>query len=277
MTRRAFLLAHPAGHSLSPRMHGAAFRALGLDATYEALDVPPERLGDVVGGFRHDPSFLGANVTTPHKLAVREHLDELSESAAAVGAVNTVVPRDGRLVGDNTDVAGFTAALEGAGYRPGGGHAVLLGAGGAANAVAYALCRQAVPTVVVSRRPEAAAELVSALRPVVRILEVAALDDLPRVLRGAELLVNATTVGMVGGPDPAGLPLAADVGLLPEHALVNDLVYNPRVTPLLAAAAERGLRTVDGLPMLVEQGAAAFRMWTGVEPPLDVMRAAVGA
>src|SRR5690606_16471353 len=277
MTRRAYLLAHPAGHSLSPRMHNAASRALNLDAEYEALDVPPERLADVVDAFRRDPSFLGANVTTPHKVAAAGLVDELTEAASAAGAVNTLVPQGGLLVGDNTDVAGFSASLVGAGFRPGGGHAVLLGAGGAANAVAYALGRMGVPTVVVGRRPEAAAALVGALRNVVRGLEAAAPADLPRVLPGASLLVNATTVGMVGGPAPGALPLDVDVGLLPEGALVNDLVYNPRVTPLLAAARARGLAALDGLAMLVEQGAAAFRLWTGQEPPLDAMRAAVGA
>ncbi|HZW27575.1 MAG TPA: shikimate dehydrogenase [Trueperaceae bacterium] len=277
MTRRAYLLAHPAGHSLSPRMHGAAFEVLGLEATYEALDVPPARLAEVVAGLRLDPDFLGANVTTPHKLAVLVLLDELTEAARAVGAVNTVVPRGGRLVGDNTDVAGFAASLEGAGFRAGGGHAVLLGAGGAANAVAYALARLGVPTVVASRRAEAAAELVAALRPVARGLEAVAAADLPRALAGAALLVNATTVGMAGGPAPGELPLGVDVGLLPPGALVNDLVYNPRVTPLLAAAKARGLATLDGLPMLVEQGAASLRLWTGLEPPLEAMRAAVGA
>ena len=277
MTRRAYLLAHPAGHSLSPRMHGAAFEVLGLEATYEALDVPPARLAEVVAGLRLDPDFLGANVTTPHKLAVLVLLDELTEAARAVGAVNTVVPRGGRLVGDNTDVAGFAASLVGAGFRAGGGHAVLLGAGGAANAVAYALARLGVPTVVASRRAEAAAELVAALRPVARGLEAVAAADLPRALAGAALLVNATTVGMAGGPAPGELPLGVDVGLLPPGALVNDLVYNPRVTPLLAAAKARGLATLDGLPMLVEQGAASLRLWTGLEPPLEAMRAAVGA
>ncbi|HEX7040806.1 MAG TPA: shikimate dehydrogenase [Trueperaceae bacterium] len=277
MTRRAYLLAHPAGHSLSPLMHAAAFRTLGLDATYEALDVPPERLADVVAGLRGDPSFLGANVTTPHKVAAATLVDELTGAASAAGAVNTLVPRGGRLVGDNTDVAGFTAALAGAGFRPGAGHAVLLGAGGAANAVAYALGRLGVPTVVVGRRAAAAAALVGALGSVVRGLEAVAPGDLPRALPGASLLVNATTVGMVGGPAEGALPLGVDVGLLPPHALVNDLVYNPRVTPLLASAAARGLRTLDGLAMLVEQGAASLRLWTGLEPPLAEMRAAVGA
>lgn len=258
-------------------MHAAAFRALGLDATYEALDVPPERLADAVAALRRDPSFLGANVTTPHKVAATALVDELTAAASAVGAVNTLVPRDGRLVGDNTDVAGFTAALRGAGLAPGAGHAVLLGAGGAAQAVAYALGRLGVPTVVASRRAESAAALATALARQVRGLEAVAASDLRRVLPGASLLVNATTVGMLGGPAEGELPLDVDVGLLPGYALVNDLVYNPRVTPLLAAARARGLATLDGLAMLVEQGAASLRQWTGLEPPLGEMRAAVAA
>ncbi len=281
MARRAYLLAHPVGHSLSPRMHGAGFRALGLDATYEGLDVLPERLGTVVAALARDPAFLGANVTTPHKRAVMAHVDDLTPAADAVGAVNTLVPKGGGLLGDNTDVAGFLAALDEAGYVQRGGHAVVLGAGGAANAVAYALSRRGVRTVVAARRAAAAEELVTRLggggtgagAAVVAVGPTGLAVELP----GAELLVNATTVGMVGGPAETAVPLDVDVGLLPEGALVHDLVYNPRITPLLAAAAARGLTAVDGLSMLVWQGAEAARLWTGLEPPVGAMRVAVEA
>jgi len=277
MTRRAYLLAHPAGHSLSPRMHAAAFRALGVDATYEALDVPPGDLAATVDRIAADPGFLGANVTTPHKRAVAGLVDDLTPAAAAVGAVNTLVPLEGRLRGDNTDVAGFTRALEEAGFGPGPGHAVVLGTGGAARAVAYALARLAVPVVVVGRRAEAAAALVAALGPAARGVEPATADVLGGLLTGAALLVNTTTVGMSGGPAPSDVPLGVDVGRLPANAFVHDLVYNPRVTPLLAAARARGLTALDGLSMLVWQGAESLRQWTGAEPPVGAMRAAVGA
>ncbi len=274
-TGRAYLLAHPAGHSLSPAMHGAAFGALGLAATYEALDVPPEQLAQQVELFRSDPDFLGANVTTPHKRAVMPLLDEVTDAAAAIGAVNTLLPREGRLIGDNTDGAGFLRALEEAGHD----HeavALVIGAGGAARAVVYGLHRLGALVMVAARDADAASALAGSFAGGGPSVAHLGPRDLASVLPAAGLLVNATTVGMEGGPAERALPLDVDVSLLPRDALVYDLVYKPRVTPLIAAARERGLRTLDGLAMLVWQGAESLRAWTGLEPPVSVMRAAVG-
>lgn len=274
-TKRAYLLAHPAGHSLSPKMHGAALEALGLDASYEALDVPPERLAAAVARFRSDGTFLGANVTTPHKRAVMPLLDALTPAAEAVGAVNTIVPRGGLLTGDNTDVAGFLRALEEHG-GPRGAVAVVLGAGGAARAVVHALRSVGDLVMVAARDPSAAAALANSLSRGGPSVAALGAGDLPSVLTGTQILVNATTVGMQGGPAENALPLDVDLSLLPRDALVYDLVYRPRRTPLLVAAAELGLDTLDGLSMLVWQGAESLRAWTGLEPPTAVMLEAVG-
>ena len=256
-------------------MHGAAMRALGLDATYEALDVPPDRLAVAVDRFRADASFLGANVTTPHKRSVMKLLDELSPAAEAVGAVNTIVPRDGLLIGDNTDVPGFLRALEEQG-RQHGAVAVVIGAGGAARAAVHALRSVGDLVMVAARDPAAAASLARSISTGGPSVVALGPGELPSVLSGTQLLVNATTVGMQGGPAEHDLPLDVDLALLPRDALVYDLVYRPRRTPLLNAAADLGLETLDGLSMLVWQGAESLRTWTGLEPPADVMRAAVG-
>lgn len=255
-------------------MHTAAFAALGLDASYEALDVPPAELGGAVAAFRSDETFLGANVTTPHKRAVMAHLAGLSPAATVVGAVNTLVPTEAGLVGDNTDVAGFTMALTARGAREPGGKAVVIGAGGAARAAVYALLTEGTSVTVAARSPRAAEELAADLAAHGDIRAV----DAPRLaseLGDATLLVNATTVGMVGGPAEAALPLDVDVRLLPAKALVYDLVYRPRLTPLLHEAEIRGLPTLDGLAMLVWQGAASLEAWTGRDAPVDAMLAAV--
>lgn len=290
MTRRevrVVLLAHPAGHSLSPHMHGAAFAATGIAGSYTAEDVPPAALAAAVGRLRAEP-FLGANVTVPHKEAVVPLLDELTPAARAVGAVNTIVRSGARLVGHNTDGAGFLLGLEelappGEGYATSGSwladaHCLVLGAGGAARAVAHALATAGAAVHVLNRDPARAERLVADLGPAVTggtlaTVEPAAVD---RLLSRAALLVNTTSVGMQGGPDPHGLPLlgAAQLRLLPATARVVDLVYRPAVTPLLAAAAELGLAQQNGLAMLVWQGALAFQAWTQVQAPVAAMRAA---
>jgi shikimate dehydrogenase len=267
---RAVLLAHPAGHSLSPAMHDAAFAALGLDGRYESWAVPPEQLPSALERLRADPHLLGANVSLPHKQAVLPLLDDVTPRARRLAAVNTIVRRERRLLGDNTDATGLAAALAELDWPLGPGHAVVLGAGGAARAVVAVLLAAGCSVLVHNRDVWRAHALVDAWRDEGAIGVVAA-DGLRAAVVRAAWLVNATTVGMLGGPPGSPLP----AGALPARGVVVDLVYRPRPTPLLAAARAAGLLTQDGVPMLVHQGAAAFEAWTGRRPPLDVMRAAV--
>jgi shikimate dehydrogenase len=267
---RLALLAHPAAHSVSPAMQQAAFDALGIAARYDALDVPTEGLSAAVAALRAAP-WWGANVSVPHKEAVAALVDELRPTALRLGAVNTVV-RDGeRLVGDNTDLAGFARALDGLGPFGAGCTAVVLGAGGAARAVVAALCDLGVAVAVANRSPARAAALVADLGA--GGAHVLAPDELAEAVRAADLLVQTTTVGMEGGP--SGSPLPA--GLLPRAGAVVDLVYRPARTPLVRAAQAAGLDVRNGLPMLVWQGALAFEAWTGRTAPLEVMGRAAEA
>lgn len=271
------LLAHPAGHSLSPVMHDAAFAAAGIDARYEAWDVPPERLASSLERLRGD-GFLGANVTVPHKRAVLDHVDEVTDEARAIGAVNTLRSDGGRLRGDNTDAIGFASALREAGLDPAGRTIVLLGAGGAARAVAHALLRGGARSIRIRNRTRATAEALTRATGDDARVRVFAADD-PEAHRGAEWWINATSVGMAREGDVRDeSPVAREAFAASADATAAiDLVYRPRRTRFLREAREAGLRTVDGVGMLVHQGAASFRAWTGRAAPVDVMREAVGA
>jgi shikimate dehydrogenase len=267
---RAVLLAHPAGHSLSPAMHDAAFAALGLDGRFEAWDVPPGGLADALERLRGSALLLGANVSLPHKERVLGALDEVSPVARRLGAVNTIVRRGCRLAGDNTDLLGLRKALAELERPPGAGRAVVLGAGGAARAAVAALLDAGCSVQLHNRDPGRAAALVEAWRGAGPV-EVVDGSGLREAVERADWLVNTTTVGMLGGPPGSPLP----DGLLPSAGAVVDLVYRPRPTQLLAAARAAGLPTQDGVAMLVHQGAASFLAWTGQQAPVEVMRAAV--
>ena len=265
-TLRLGLIGDPVGHSLSPAIQGAALAALGLDATYELWHTPAAALPDRLASLRA-PDILGANVTVPHKVAVMEHLDEVTPLARRAGAVNTIVHRDGRLRGDNTDVHGFATSLAAvcpdAGDRP----ALVLGAGGAARAVVLALEGMGSALIAIANRDRARAKRLAAeLAPT--SCRVVAVDDaaLRRELTHTALLVNATSLGWYPGERPLPRALLAD---LPRDIVVVDLTY--RDTDLLVAARARGLRTLDGLPMLVHQGARALELWTDRAAPIPVM------
>ncbi len=262
----AYLLSENAGHSLSPVMHNAAFKALGLDAHYEALSVSAAELPSVVEGLR-DRNVYGANVTIPHKLAVITWLNELTLEAETVGAVNTVLNRAGHLTGHNTDMGGFSRALkEDGGYDAEGRDVVMLGAGGSARAVGLALLRTGA-TLGIANRTFSKAETLA--RDLSRFGDVAAIRpvDLDRAVLRASLVVNSTSVGHeTYAPDSS--PLRP--GILPREMVV-DIVYRPVQTPLLHAAAEAGLKTQTGLAMLVYQGAEALEAWTGQTAPVEVM------
>jgi shikimate dehydrogenase len=255
----------PVRHSLSPAMHNAAFAALGLDWAYVAFEVRPGDVPAALAGARA-LGLGGLSVTIPHKGAVASEVDELSAAARAVGAVNTVVPlADGRLRGDNTDGAGFLASLADEGFDPRGRRCLVVGAGGAARAVVYALAQAGAAEVAVVNRSQDRAESAAALAA------SAGRVGAPADAAAADLVVNATPLGLAGS-DPRTLPPGS--AHLGPGQLVVDLVPNPAETPFLVAARDRGARVAGGLGMLVHQGALAFELWTGRAAPVAVMRAA---
>ena len=272
--RRIGLIGQGLKHSLSAAMQQAALDHEGLDARYELWDTGPDEVEQRVASLRRE-DCLGANVTVPHKQAVIPFLDEMDGIATQAGAVNTIVPQEGRLIGHNTDVVGFAAALREAGYHPARVRAAVLGAGGGARAVALALILGGADLITVSDAvPDRAATLASDLRELASprtTLTCTYWDDdaFQRSVRECELLVNCTPVGMRFGPAEGQSPVAAD--LIPAGCLAFDLVYNPEETPFLQEARSRGARVVGGLAMLVHQGAASFQLWTGREAPLEVM------
>ncbi len=260
-TRFAGVIGWPIDHSLSPSMHNAAFRALGMDWAYLAFPIHPDHLPHAVTGL-FEAGCAGLNVTIPHKNAVAACCAELSPAAEAIGAVNTLVPLPGGgIQGDNTDADGFLRALDEAAPVAVDGHDVLLiGAGGAGRAVAHALRGRGARLRVANRTEAKAAQLGEPVPFTREAMEEAAST--------AALVVNATSLGMGSDDVPPELPIDA----LDHGAVAFDLVYRTEPTPWLQAAAARGARTVDGTGMLLHQGAAAFTQWTGVEPPLDAMR-----
>jgi shikimate dehydrogenase len=263
---QVYLFGSPVAHSLSPAMHNAAFKALGMPHRYTALDVEPQRLVNVVTTLRHG-DVLGANVTIPHKEAAVRLVDDATDEVRATGALNTIVRRGSRLEGANTDIAGFEAALrvDGADLLA-GAVVLLLGAGGAARACAYALLRLRNDVLIANRSSER-------LETLVRTLEVAGRRPraVPWPAAGTSLevdaVVNATPLGMKGED-----PLAA----IELPRIVVDIVPTSEVTPLVKRArAAENVAVVDGLAMLLHQAARSFELWTGAAAPLEVMRAAL--
>ncbi len=261
---------HPVAHSLSPRMHNAAFRAQNVDMVYVAFDVHPDRLGQAVEGLRAF-GMRGANVTLPHKEEVVPLLDVVAPTAARLGAVNTIVNDQGSLIGHNTDVAGFLAALHK--VRPQGAQGLrclVVGAGGAARAVVAALIEDgAAETWIHNRTRQRAVDLCeSAHIWGASRCEVVDAADLRVVAEGVDLLVNATSVGL----SPTVKESAVPVDIVNSRHLVLDVVYGLSPTALVATATARGAVALDGREMLVMQAADSHRLWTGLEPPLQAMR-----
>jgi shikimate dehydrogenase len=273
--RHAGIIGYPLRHSVSPAMQQAAFDALGIAARYERWETPPERLAERVAGLRA-ADVLGANVTVPHKEAVLSLLDELEPAAGRIGAINTIVNAGGRLTGHNTDTIGFLRALREDGrFDPKGCRALLLGAGGAARAVAFSLADAGATHIAIANRtPERARALVADLARFKIHADALPWEDsaIAAALKSSGLVVNCTSLGMAHGSAEGASPLASLQ--IPPSVLVYDLVYNPPVTPLMAQAQRAGARALGGLPMLVYQGSAAFTLWTGQRPPEDVMFAA---
>ena len=256
-TRLLGLIGDPVEHSLSPRLHSFLLARAGLNYCYLAFRVPEASLGEALSGMRA-LGIRGVNVTIPHKEAVIPFLDELSPAAEAIGAVNVIVNEAGRLRGHNTDWEGFLKALDSRGVGLCGRKAVVVGAGGAAAAVVYALVSSGAEVAVVNRTPSRARALARRFSSLGSVTH-GGLHDLAAFLREAELLVNATPVGMT--PHAEESPVPAD--LLREGLVVYDLVYNPPETKLLRDAGERGCLAIGGLEMLVYQGIRALELWTG--------------
>jgi shikimate dehydrogenase len=272
MSKRLVLIGHPVAHSVSAGMQQAALDAAGIDARYELVDVPVAGLGEAIEGLRDD-AYLGANVTIPHKERVVPLVDRLTEDAQATGAVNTITREGRRLVGHNTDVPGFKAALdELVGRQKMPRTAVVLGAGGGARAVVLGLITAGFQRVVVFNRHLHRAEgMVRFFGRSAAHMELRAMpwhESIIEVeLSKAKVLVNASSVGL--GSDVSPIPAE----LMPPELLVLDLVYRPRTTRLLADAAAAGATaTMNGEVMLLHQGAAAFELWTGQPAPLELMR-----
>jgi shikimate dehydrogenase len=252
------VIAWPAGHSRSPLIHNYWIKQHKLDAEYRREAVPPEKFAEFITHL-HEHGYIGANITVPHKEPALK-LSEPDERARAVGAANTLWYKDGRLRSTNTDVEGFLANLDAVtpGWDRGLSTAVVLGAGGGARAVVYALITREVGRVYVINRTK---EKAQALRKKFgSAVQVAGWDETTGLLGGAGLLVNTTTLGMVGQP-PLELNLRC-----PASLVVADIVYAPLVTGLLASARARGLRTADGLGMLLHQAVRGFELWFGVKP-----------
>ena len=278
-TQIVTLLGHPVEHSLSPRIHNTAFEAQGVNAVYVATPVRPEHISDAVAGLRA-LQLLGANVTTPHKEAVRPLLDDVSERAEAVGAVNTIVRNGDTLRGDNTDVEGFlTPLVESVGDALAGARMVVFGAGGAARAVVYGLLDRCGPArlTLVARRPEQAEALAADFDGYdpTDALRVTTFDDAAPAVRDSRLLVNATPMGMA--PDRADQTPWPNADDFHGEQVAYDLVYTPEETRFLREAAAQGGTPIGGLDMLVEQAAAAYRQWTGRPMPTDAVYRALRA
>jgi shikimate dehydrogenase len=266
-TRVAGVIGDPVRHSLSPRLHNAAYRALGLDWVFAAFEVADGAAAAALGGARA-LGFVGLSVTMPHKAAIAGLCDDLSPRAAALNSVNTVtIGPDGRAAGDSTDGAGLLRALGDAGVDVAGRSIVLLGAGGAARAVAWALGDAGARVGVAARRTGAAADAAALAGG-----ETIAWEDRVPAAATADIVVNATSVGMAGD---AELPIPADA--LSAAQVIVDLVYEPRETPLLAAARARGAQPVSGIGMLVHLVALQVEMWSGQPAPVEVMRAALAS
>jgi len=262
------IIGYPVKHSLSPLMQTSAFQELGLDAVYVPFEVPPENLEDAVKGLRA-LSVRGFNVTVPHKEKVAQLVDYLTEDAEILGAVNTVKNEGGELTGYNTDAEGFLRSLIEEGVKLEGKRALMFGAGGAARAVGYALLKRGVKFLNIVNRSFSKAKKVAEIlgrrgNVLVYPLKEGTVEAL---LKDTDIIVNTTSVGMKEGD-----PQLFDYSKIPSGITVVDIIYNPPQTPLLKAAKEKGCKTINGLGMLVHQGAVAFEIWTGKKAPVEKMK-----
>ncbi len=275
-TRLGGLLGSPVGHSLSPLMYNETFRLLGIDWVYLCFDTKHADLKSLVGGLREMDVF-GFNITMPDKERIMEHLDGFSEAARMIGAVNTVKNENGKLIGHNTDGAGYTRSAAEQGYDIRSGAMTLLGAGGAASSIAVQAALDGVPVLhIVNRKGRSwkhAEQIVDLINRNTScradLTDLSDLTALRRCIEESSLLTNATSIGMAPAADASPIP---DNSMLRPEMLVSDIIYNPRRTKLLEDAGRAGCRTFNGMYMLLHQGAAAFQIWTGLDMPVEEIR-----
>jgi len=268
-TRICGVIADPIEHTISPAMHNAAFKQMRTDYQYVPFRVKKEELGEAIAGIRA-LNIRGLNITIPHKVAVIPFLDELDDLAQKIEAVNTIVNDDGVLKGYNTDATGFLQALLERGIEPRGKTVAILGAGGAARAISFILAERGAKLAILNRTWGKAKELADRVTQLCQ-REAKGLkldrDNLSTALNRADILVNATSIGM--SPNIGETPVAAD---LLKPVIVFDIVYNPVKTRLLRESEAAGAETISGVEMLVWQGTLAFEKWTGLKAPVEVMR-----
>lgn len=274
-TRLTCLLGSPVAHSISPQMHNEAFRQLGLDYVYTAFDVAPEHLPEAVSALKLF-NIRGFNLTMPHKTAMLELVDELTPAAKLAQAVNTVTYEDGRLIGHTTDGVGYMRSVEDAGFSIIGKNMTLLGAGGAATAICTQAALDGVKNIYMFKRKNASWNSVQAFVDNVNrttdckvsLYDIQDESQLKQALDNSDILTNATNVGMA--PDVTSSPIPAS--LLDSHLIVSDIIYNPRQTQLLKDAKKAGCPTMNGLYMLLYQGAASFECWTNERMPVSIIK-----
>ncbi|WP_026689168.1 shikimate dehydrogenase [Alteribacter aurantiacus] len=262
---------HPIGHSKSPVMHNAALKELGISGTYEAYDIHPDDLEEAVDSLRRN-HFRGVNVTLPHKVSVMPFLDEVSSDARAIGAVNTIVNENGRLIGYNTDGQGYLNSLIAeSGEDIKNKRVLVIGAGGASRAVAVSLKKYGVNFLAITNRT------LSKAKDIARICEpIGRVNVLPSTIAQAnvtsfDIIINTTSIGME--PDVTRMPFSLET--LKRDSIVSDLIYTPFKTRFLQVAENKGAKTINGLGMFINQGAIAFELWTGKQAPRDKMRQVV--
>ncbi|MBM7097141.1 MULTISPECIES: shikimate dehydrogenase [Alteribacter] len=271
MNLRMGVFGHPIGHSMSPAMHNAALAEVGLQGSYGAYDIHPEDLEEAVRSLRED-QFRGVNVTLPHKVNVMPFLDEISSDARTIGAVNTIVQENGRLIGYNTDGQGYLdSLLTESGEELKNKKVLIIGAGGAARAVAVSLLKYGVQVLAITNRT------MSKAKEIARICEpVGPVSVLPSTiaqanLTGFDVIINTTSIGMA--PDIDRMPFSLET--LKRDSIVSDLIYTPLKTRWLQVAENKGAKTINGLGMFINQGAIAFELWTGRKAPREKMKQTV--
>ena len=269
-TKLLGVMGHPIKHSFSPAIHNAALTEAGLDYAYLPLEVPAESLENTLRWIR-TLNFRGFNVTIPHKNKILSLLDEVTEEAKRVGAVNTVIRENGRLIGYNTDIVGFIAGLKEAGFDAKNKNAVILGAGGAARAVISGLIRENVENIeIIARNVHKAVTLAQDFNSFKNIAcHNFESEEYKTAQENADIIINTTPLGM--NPNTDAMP-PVDFSLVKKGTLIYDVIYTPEETKLLKEAKANNLKTINGETMLVEQGAAAFRLWTGEEPNVNLMK-----
>ena len=276
MRKEIGIIGYPLGHTMSPTIHESAFNKLGLDMKFNIWETKPENLEQAIHNLRNN-NILGSCVTLPHKFEVMNFLDELDETAVEMKAVNWIVNDDGKLVGHNTDWEGFTKSLDFINYNIQNKISLILGAGGSAKAVCMSLIKGESKKIYIYNRTKAnSTNLVgnfSKYKNRIHIIEKNNLED-PKFLNDIDIIINTTSLGMTGGPNPSISPINTDI--INKNALCYDLVYSPSITPFLSGAKKNNIKYLGGLSMLVFQAALGFKLTTKLDPPIENMLKSVG-